>query len=133
VLAEPIELTSFKLRYFETHVRIVVATVDGRPFEGPGADVFGPDAEQILKLGEPMVHWLKARDPSVRVRGISCDLKKSQVLISYQAGEGIAAEKPIALKVHAPENDELMATARSMIAALTAAASKRIQARPSRE
>jgi hypothetical protein len=124
-----ITLASFKLRYKETHVRIVPATFKGARFEGPGVDVLGAEASMLLEMGMPIVAWLKARDPSVEVRGISCRLDQKQVLISYQAGEGIAASKPIALKIHAPESEELLALTAPMLPHLKHAAQTRLALR----
>jgi hypothetical protein len=124
-----ITITSFKLRYAETHVRILPRTYRGLAFEGPGVDLRGAEASLLLEMGMPIVAWLKARDPSVDVRGISCSFEKKQVLISYQAGEGIAASKPIALKIHAPESEELLALTAPMLSLLKEAARSRLARR----
>jgi hypothetical protein len=105
---DAIEIGSFKLRFRDGHVRIMPAIAFGLPFLGPGVDLLGDEAARVLALGKPLKDWLLARDPSVRVRAISCDYESRVVIISYEADAGVAAQKPIALKLRAPESEELL-------------------------
>jgi hypothetical protein len=75
-----VELRSFKLRVRDTHVRVVPKTdALGCPFAGPGADLFGADAEEAFRLAEPLLSALVAFEPGVVVRSLAVDLERPRV------------------------------------------------------
>jgi hypothetical protein len=75
-----VRLRSFKLRFADTHVRIVPATdARGCPFSGPGVDLRGEAAARALALGEPLVTLLAEVEPGVVVRAVAVDLERPRV------------------------------------------------------
>jgi hypothetical protein len=73
-------LRSFKLRFADTHVRVVPATDGaGCPFSGPGVDLRGEEAARALSLGEALVSILAELEPGVRVRSLAVDLERPRV------------------------------------------------------
>jgi hypothetical protein len=103
-----LRLRSFKLRFRDRHVRIVPAVgVDGCPFSGPGVDLLGPAALSALDLAEPMLAWLRAREPGIALRSLSVDVARGRVLVSFEDAHGTSG-KPMVLRVDAPESGELL-------------------------
>jgi hypothetical protein len=116
---ETMKLQKIKWRFVDRHVRILPAGDAGEAFEEPAIDLLDEAADEGLALAKPLVSWLTARDPSVSVRGISCDVATETVIISYTAAEGIASQKPIALKLRSPESVELLGYAKAAVPRLT--------------
>jgi hypothetical protein len=114
ISTETMKLQKIKWRFVDRHVRIVPADEGGKVLEEPAIDLLNETADEGLALAKPIVSWLTARDPSVTVRGISCDFATETVIISYTAAEGVAARKPIALKLRAPESAELVSHAKAV-------------------
>jgi hypothetical protein len=124
------QLTSFKLRFVDTHVRIVPATdTQGCPFGGPGVDLRGEEASAVLRAAEPLVEWVRARDPACTVRGISVALDIGRVLFSLDDPHGIRGGKPQALRVDAPDSDELLELAKALVPMLSHAAQQALMRR----
>lgn len=74
-------LSSFKLRFSDVHVRIVPLTdAAGCPFEGPGVDLRGEDAAQVLAAAGDVAKWFGEREPGVRLRSFSFDLETGRAL-----------------------------------------------------
>ena len=79
-------LRSFKLRFFDTHVRIVPATdVRGCAFAGPFVDLRGDDAMQVLSAASRIVGWFTAREPGARLRTVSIDLDTGRALATIES------------------------------------------------
>jgi len=103
-----LKLRSFKLRFRDGHARIVPATqTDGCPFLGPGVDLSGPAALLAFELAEPMLAWLRAREPGIALRSLSVDVPRGRVLVSFEDAHG-GSGKPMVLRVDAPESGELL-------------------------
>jgi hypothetical protein len=120
-------LASFKLRFHETHVRILPAE-----FDGPGVDVHGDGARACFELAKPMIEWLLQREPSVKLRAMSVDLETRRVLVSFEDAHAVATRKvaPIVLRVEPPESSELIDRAGPLIVRLEKLASDAIASRP---
>jgi len=119
------KLASFKLRFFETHVRIMPAD-----FDGPGVDVHGDAARACFDLAKPMIDWLLQREPSVKLRAMSVDLAKRRVLVSFEDAHAVASvTRPIVLRIEPPESSELIDKASLLIARLETLATEAIRRR----
>jgi hypothetical protein len=120
-------LTSFKLRFHETHVRILPAD-----FDGPGVDVHGDAARACFELAKPMIEWLLQREPSVKLRAMSVDLGTRRVLVSFEDAHAVATRKiaPIVLRVEPPESSELIDRAGPLVTRLETLAAVAIAKRP---
>lgn len=106
---------SFKLRFRDRHVRIVPATdAGGCPFSGPGVDLLGPAALRAFELAEPMLGWLRAREPGIALRSLSVDVPRGRVLVSFEDAHGTSG-KPMVLRVDAPESGELLDAATPLV------------------
>lgn len=78
-------LRSFKLRFADTHVRILPATdARGCPFAGPGIDLRGNDATQVLAAAREIVMWFLEREPGARLRTFSMDLTTGRALATIE-------------------------------------------------
>ena len=120
-------IASFKLRFHETHVRILPAE-----FDGPGVDVHGDAARACFELAQPMIEWLLQREPSVKLRAMSVDLKTRRVLVSFEDAHAVATRKiaPIVLRVEPPESSELIDRAGPLVLRLQTLAAEAIARRP---
>jgi hypothetical protein len=119
------KLASFKLRFHETHVRILPAD-----FDGPGVDVHGDAARACFDLAKPMIDWLLQREPSVKLRAMSVDLRKRRVLVSFEDAHAIASVlRPIVLRIEPPESSELIDKAGPLLARLATLAEEAIRRR----
>jgi hypothetical protein len=120
------KLASFKLRFFETHVRIMPAD-----FDGPGVDVHGDAARACFDLAKPMIEWLLQREPSVKLRAMSVDLGKRRVLVSFEDAHAVASVmRPIVLRIEPPESSELIDKGAPLVARLETLAADAIARRP---
>ncbi|HEX7600725.1 MAG TPA: hypothetical protein VF316_03930 [Polyangiaceae bacterium] len=109
------KLRSFKLRFRDGHVRIAPATgVDGRPFLGPGVDLHGEAALRAFELAEPMLAWLRAREPGIALRSLSVDLFRGRALVSFEDAHAVSG-KPMVLRVDPPESGELVDAAAPLV------------------
>ena len=118
---------SFKLRFHETHVRVVTRD------DVPGVDVRGDEAKRCFELARPMIAWLLAREPSVTLRAISVDVDARRVLVSFEDAHATAARgpRPMVLRVEAPESSELIERGAPLLAHLASvAAAKILKRRP---
>ncbi len=80
-----IRLRSFKLRFADTHVRIVPATdALGCPFAGPGVDLRGDDATRVLGAASDIVKWFTDREKGARLRSFSIDLETGRALATIE-------------------------------------------------
>jgi hypothetical protein len=109
------ELASYKIRFHDRHVRAVpVFDLDGAPFHAPGIDLRGEDAIEVIRAAEPVLKWLDMREPGVRVRSISFDVKQSRVLVSLEPySDVIADQRPRALRFDPPNSNDLRDAARA--------------------
>lgn len=125
-------IRSFKLRYRDRHVRIVPKRdLAGRPFAGPGVDVHGAEAARVFELAAPMEAWLRAREPGLKLRSLSADLDAGRVLVSFDDPHGVN-DKPVALRIVAPDSSALLDAAKPLLEALVALATNALRARASR-
>ena len=93
----PLPVASFKLSFVETRARIVpAADAAGRAFTGPGVDVVGPAARELLDAARPILAWLEAREP-LRVRSLSFDLARARLLVTVEA-----APRPRVIRIEPP-------------------------------
>ena len=123
------KLRSFKLRFRDEHVRIVPATdAGGCPFLGPGVDLRGAAALRAFELAEPMLAWLRAREPGIALRSLSVDLPRGRVLVSFEDAHGVSV-KPMVLRVDAPESGELLDAAAPLVSRLEADATEALARR----
>jgi hypothetical protein len=109
------ELRSFKLRFHDVHVRVVLAD-----FDGPGVDLHGDDAKLCFELAKPMIAWLLVREPSVTLRAMSVDLDSRRVLVSFEDAHAVATRgpRPMVLRIDPPDSSELIDRAAPLIARL---------------
>jgi hypothetical protein len=115
-----LSVKSFKLRFEDVHVRIVP-----RGFDGPGVDLRGPEALDAFVQARPMVEWLEAREPGMKIRSLSADLDAQRVLVTFHAGAG----RPIVVRVDAPESVDLLGRADGLVRFLAERASEAIAKR----
>jgi hypothetical protein len=112
-VADAIALASFKLRFFDVHVRAVPQKgLDGCPFAGPGVDIRGEEARRALEAAAPVRAWLEAREPGIVLRSLSIDHARQRVLITLEP----AAEetRPRVLRFDPPHAMELALAARDV-------------------
>ena len=110
-------MRAFKLRFHDQHVRIVVGDTVA------GVDVRGPDAEGCFEAARPMLDWLLAREPGVKLRALSVDLGRPRVIVSFEDPHATTSHvRPMVLRIEAAEATELLDRAAPLIARLTALA-----------
>jgi hypothetical protein len=85
--ARRLSLSSFKIRFHDRHVRAVV-----KGYDGPGVDLRGDAATQVIAAARPMIRWLEEREPGVDVRSIS--VNDARILVSLES-----EPKPRALRI----------------------------------
>jgi hypothetical protein len=106
-----VTIASFKINARERRVRVVPERgEDGCPFEGPGVDLLGEDARDVIARAEPILAWLRAREPDVDVRSLSIDVRRQRVLVT--AGGGA---KPRVIRIDPPASLELIDEARPLM------------------
>ena len=111
-------LASYKLRFFDRHVRAVPThDPDGCPFAGPGVDLRGAAADAVLELATPLRAWLEAREPGIALRSLSVDLARQRVLVTLEQ----AGERPRVLRFDPPSSTDLLAEAGPLEAKITIA------------
>lgn len=110
-------LASYKLRFFEDHVRAVpLRDVEGRPFAGPGVDLRGDAARHVLNAAAPLRAWLEAREPGVVLRSVSVDRGRPRVIVTLEPASG--EPRPRVVRLDSPFADELVAAAGELEARL---------------
>ncbi len=124
----PLPVASFKLSFVETRARIVpAADAAGRAFTGPGVDVVGPAARELLDAARPIVAWLEAREP-LRVRSLSFDLARARLLVTVEA-----APRPRVIRIDpaidAASSAEIVALATPLLRRLGAIAREKLARR----
>ena len=78
-------LRSWKLRFMDTHVRIVPDTdAKGCAFKGPGVDLRGEVALRVLGEASAIVRWFTSREPGVRLRTFSYELSTGRALATVE-------------------------------------------------
>jgi hypothetical protein len=78
-------LRSFKLRYVDSHVRIVPATdATGCVFAGPGVDLRGDDAQRVFTEATKIASWFTDREPGAKLRTFSLDLESGRALATVE-------------------------------------------------
>lgn len=119
------ELASFKLRFFDEHVRVMPAG-----FAGPGVDVRGEDAKRSFELAKDMIAWLLARQPSVVLRALSVEFESRRVLVSFEDAHATGTRaRPMVLRIDPPESSELIERAAPLTAHLATLARDAISKR----
>jgi hypothetical protein len=123
-------VASFKLQLAERRARIVPARdASGGEFSGPGVDVVGDEAVQLLPLAAPLLAWLEAREP-VRVRSLSLDVRRGRLLVTLEADAG---RRPRVVKIDpgidARASAELVALAAPLLDRLGEIAAAKLAAR----
>lgn len=105
-------LASYKIRLQDGHVRAVPAlATDGSAFSGPGVDLRGADATAAIEAAKPVIEWLDAREPGVKVRSISVRVEGPRVLVSL---EPLGNDpRPRAMRFDPPYANELRDAARA--------------------
>lgn len=91
-------------------------------------DVRGEAAAALFALAAPMEAWLRAREPGLLLRSLGADLDAGRVLVSFDDPHG-AANKPVALRIVAPDSGPLLDAAKPLVAALGAIAMRALEAR----
>jgi hypothetical protein len=122
-------VASFKLQIAERRVRIVPARdAAGCPFEGPGVDLVGDEADAQLPLARPLLAWLQARE-AVEVRSLSLDVSRRRVLVTVAA-----SPRPRVVKIDPAVDpsaaEELVALAAPLLERLGRLAAEKLSARP---
>ena len=117
---------SFKLRFHDTHARVVL-----RDSTGPGVDVRGERAREVFRLASPVIDWLLARQPSVTLRALSMDLDARRVLVSFEDAHATSTRgpRPMVLRIEAAESSELFERAAPLVARLAEVAADAIAKR----
>lgn len=120
-------LASYKLRFFESHVRAVPSRdAEGCAFAGPGVDLRGEDARAVLEHAGPIRAWLEAREPGVVLRSFSADLPRQRVLVTL---EPEASDRPRVLRFDPPSSTELLEAAAPLESALRDACARTLAKR----
>ena len=91
----------------------------------------GIEATRVFHLAAPMEAWLRAREPGLKLRSLSVDLEAGRVLVSFDDPHGVN-DKPMALRIVAPDSSELLDAAKPLIELLDVLATKALRARESR-
>ena len=87
-------IASFKLHFIERRARVVPRSdASGCPFVGPGVDLVGAQAAEVVALAGPLLAWLVAREP-VRVRTLSLDVGRRRLLATL-----VAEPRPRVVKI----------------------------------
>ena len=117
---------SFKLRFHDEHVRVVVGD-----FDGPGVDVRGETARECFSLAEPVLAWLLSRQPSVTLRAVSMNLDTRRVLVSFEDAHATQSRgpRPMVLRIDPPESSELVDRAAPLVEKLARLATEAIARR----
>lgn len=123
-------LASFKLRFFDEHVRIVpLLDAHGCPFAGPGVDLRGETARDAVTNAQAIVAWFLARE-TVVMRTLSVDFVARRVLATFESGAG---ERPRVLRLGGRGDpggaEEILALAAPLAAHLGVVAAARIAQR----
>jgi hypothetical protein len=119
--AAPARVASFKLRLFEDHVRVALASGE------PGVDLRGDEARAAFAAARPLFQWLGAREPGARFRSLSMDLATGRVLVTIDDG----AARPRVVRIDAPASAELVLAAADVLAFLDARAGEKLARRRS--
>ena len=94
-------------------MRVVPATDEaGRPFAGPGVDLRGERARAAFAAAAPLLAWVHAREPGVRVRSLSMEVASGRVLATLAGAPG---ERPRVVRVDPPASVELVEGARALL------------------
>jgi hypothetical protein len=118
-------LASYKLRFHDRHVRAMpAADLAGRPFDGPGVDLRGAEAQAVLDLAAPLREWLSAREPGVVLRSVSVDRTRPRVLVTLED-----EPRPRVIRFDLPHAAELVELAADLERALGRACASKLRAR----
>ncbi|MGE0792432.1 MAG: hypothetical protein AB7S26_42550 [Sandaracinaceae bacterium] len=79
----------------------------GAPFLGPGVDLRGSAATEVLAAAAPVRAWLEAREPGITLRSLSVDRTRDRVLVTLEQ----ARDRPRALRFDGSAAAELIAAA----------------------
>lgn len=88
----------------------------------------GIEATRIFGLAAPMEGWLFAREPGLKLRSLSADLDAGRVLVSFDDPHGVN-DKPVALRIVAPDSGALLDAAKPLVEALAVIATNALRAR----
>jgi hypothetical protein len=95
-----VELSSFKLRIADGHVRVVPKTdACGCPFSGPGVDLRGEEAARAFAAAAPLVAALMEVEPGIVVRSIAVDLSRPRVTATLDPGAPGMETRPRVVRV----------------------------------
>jgi hypothetical protein len=129
-MIESLAIASFKLNFVEERVRVVPAQgLSGEPFAGPGIDLIGAEAREVLAQAKPLLAWLDAREP-VRVRSLSFDVARARLLVTVAATPRPRVVR-IDPRVDAGASAELVALAAPLLRRLGDVAAVKLVARAS--
>ena len=91
-------------------------------------DLFGPAALRAFELAEPMLAWLRSREPGIALRSMSVDVPRGRVLVSFEDAHGVSG-KPMVLRVDSPESSELLDAAAPVVRYLVTQATEALARR----
>ena len=95
-----LRLRLFKLRPWDRHVHAVAATdPDGAPFDGPGTDLRGEDADRAFAKAQPLFDLLARIEPGARVRSLSLDLERPRLLATLEPAIPAADPRPRVIRI----------------------------------
>jgi hypothetical protein len=78
-----VQLRSYKVRIADRHARIVPAQDEkGCPFQGPGVDLRGEEAERAIEAAAALIKVLMSFEPGIVVRSLSLDLERPRLLVT---------------------------------------------------
>jgi hypothetical protein len=132
VLAVTGPLATLKLQFDERRARVVPrAMPDGAAFAGPGADVTGPDFDELARAAEAALAWFAALEPGVRVRSLLLDFGALRAIatVADAPPAGAPAPRPRVVRVEGAPSADLFARAAPLAALAAAHAARRIAAR----
>lgn len=126
-------LRSFKLHFFDEHVWIMPAEVDGAPFTGTGVDLRGEAAREAFALAAPLLDVMRGYEPGLELRALSIDLERERLLATSTASiafERRPGERPRVFRLdRGPAFDAVRAAADPLVHHLADIAQRKIEAR----
>lgn len=115
-------IISYKIHFAHERARIVVDTGDN------GIDVVGEGVARIARESQPLIDWLRARDPSAIVRALYVHPRVPRAIVSLEPPQG-PDTKPWVLRLDAQDASAFLASAPGLLGLLEQEAADALQRR----